>query len=335
MSRTAGVYTAPASSWNPAVNGASATLADWTALLTDISNALTTSVSSDGQTTPSANLPMGGFKFTGIGNGTGATDSAAFGQIAPPAQCRLTKSGLNLLLSPFNGNRLVVNGVYCTIPAAGVTLVPSGLSNNTAYYIYAVATAGVVTSLEPSTTAPVADTTTVGVKVKTGDATRTLVGQAVATSATVWSVSVLHCLSYFNRRTLKDKATFTVNRLNSTTYSTFLETNSEIRVPFLNWADDTPVAIFEGTVTQATSGGVSYSGIGFDTTSTPEDGVSVFNAFGANAVGSCTNIAPTTGLAEATLHYATQLGANTAGNGVWAGSANAYSRSSLQVTLQG
>lgn len=31
--------------------------------------------------TPIANLPMGGFKFTGLGNGSAATDSAAFGQI--------------------------------------------------------------------------------------------------------------------------------------------------------------------------------------------------------------------------------------------------------------
>lgn len=327
MTRTAGVYTAPASSWNPAVSGASATLADWNALLTDISNALTTSVSSDGQTTPTANIPMGGFKFTGMGNGTSGTDSAAFGQVAPPTQCRLTKSGLNLLLSPFNGNRLVVNGVYCTIPAAGVTLAPSGLSNNTAYYIYAVATAGVITSLEPSTTVPVADTTTVGVKIKTGDATRTLVGQAVATSATVWSVNPLYVLSHFNRRTLTDKAFFTAGRTNSSTYPTFNETNSEIRVPFLCWADDYPQAVFQATVNQATASGVSYSGIAFDSTSSPEgEGISLFQAYATNAAGSAVNIA-SKALTEATLHYATQLGANTSGNGTWGG----Y----LKVTLQG
>lgn len=81
MGRSAGTYTAPASSWNPAVNGASATLADWNALLSDLSNALTQSLSLDGQSTPSANLPMGGFKFTGLGAGTATGNSVRWEQL--------------------------------------------------------------------------------------------------------------------------------------------------------------------------------------------------------------------------------------------------------------
>lgn len=47
----------------------------------DIANALTQSLSKDGQTTPTANLPMGGYKHTGVANATGRTDYAAAGQV--------------------------------------------------------------------------------------------------------------------------------------------------------------------------------------------------------------------------------------------------------------
>lgn len=47
----------------------------------DIADALTASISKDGQTTPTANLPMGGFKLTGLADGSAKADSAALGQI--------------------------------------------------------------------------------------------------------------------------------------------------------------------------------------------------------------------------------------------------------------
>jgi hypothetical protein len=48
----------------------------------DIAAALTASLAKDGQTTPTANLPMGGFKHTGVANATARTHYAAAGQIA-------------------------------------------------------------------------------------------------------------------------------------------------------------------------------------------------------------------------------------------------------------
>jgi len=47
----------------------------------DIADALTASISKDGQTTPTANLPMGGFKLTGLADGSATTDSTALGQV--------------------------------------------------------------------------------------------------------------------------------------------------------------------------------------------------------------------------------------------------------------
>lgn len=47
----------------------------------DIADALTASVAKDGQTTPTANLPMGNFKHTGVADATSRTHYAAYGQM--------------------------------------------------------------------------------------------------------------------------------------------------------------------------------------------------------------------------------------------------------------
>ena len=51
--------------------------------MNDMANGLTNSISKDGQTVITGNLPMAGFKHTGVANGIVATDYAAFGQIQP------------------------------------------------------------------------------------------------------------------------------------------------------------------------------------------------------------------------------------------------------------
>lgn len=47
----------------------------------DIASALTGSIASDGQTTPTANLPMGSFRHTGVGNASARNQYAATGQV--------------------------------------------------------------------------------------------------------------------------------------------------------------------------------------------------------------------------------------------------------------
>lgn len=54
---------------------------DMMATLTDIANALTASIAKDGQTTPSANLPMGSNKLTGLSAGSSAGDSLRYEQL--------------------------------------------------------------------------------------------------------------------------------------------------------------------------------------------------------------------------------------------------------------
>ena len=74
-----GTFTLPAG--NPVTTGTtiSSTWANTT--LSDIGSALTGSISTDGQTTPVANLPMGGFAHTGVGNATVRTQYASAGQV--------------------------------------------------------------------------------------------------------------------------------------------------------------------------------------------------------------------------------------------------------------
>ena len=82
MPYAAGVYGAPSNSWNPAVAGAAINATDWAALLADLATALSTCVLKDGTQTLTANLPMGGFKLTGLAAGTVAGDSVRWEQIA-------------------------------------------------------------------------------------------------------------------------------------------------------------------------------------------------------------------------------------------------------------
>ena len=74
-----GTYSLPAG--NPVVTGTviSSTWANTT--LNDLGNAMTASLAYDGQTTPVANLPMGGFIHTNVGNATVRTNYPSAGQV--------------------------------------------------------------------------------------------------------------------------------------------------------------------------------------------------------------------------------------------------------------
>ena len=82
MSRNgSGGYSLPVNSWNPAVNGVSATAADWQSLINDVATAIQQSVSADGQTPITGNLAMGGNKLTGLSAGVGTGQSLRFEQL--------------------------------------------------------------------------------------------------------------------------------------------------------------------------------------------------------------------------------------------------------------
>jgi hypothetical protein len=120
-----------------------------------------------------------------------------------PGQCRLQRdSASQLSLQRYQGAYLPlkISGTWAAklIPASGPTLSNSGLVAATLYYIYAFDNAGTLT-LEASTTGHAVDAT-VGVEIKSGDATRTLVGVAsmgAGTPGTFQPIGV-GTLSWFN-----------------------------------------------------------------------------------------------------------------------------------------
>jgi hypothetical protein len=69
------------STGQPVVAGTVISSTAFNALTADLATGLSTCVTKDGQTTPTANLPMASYKFTGLGAGTDAGDSANLSQV--------------------------------------------------------------------------------------------------------------------------------------------------------------------------------------------------------------------------------------------------------------
>jgi hypothetical protein len=65
----------------PVVTGTVISSTAFNALTADLATGLSTCVTKDGQTNPTANLPMAGYKLTGLGSGSAATDSATLAQV--------------------------------------------------------------------------------------------------------------------------------------------------------------------------------------------------------------------------------------------------------------
>jgi hypothetical protein len=74
-----GTYTRPQADYVP---GTTILATSVNSDLNDMAQALTASIARDGQTTPTANIPLGGFRITGLGNAISATDAATLGQLS-------------------------------------------------------------------------------------------------------------------------------------------------------------------------------------------------------------------------------------------------------------
>lgn len=153
MSRNgSGTYSLPINSWNPAVNGASATTTDWQALIDDVASAMTQSVSKDGQTTLTGSIPAGGFKLTGLGAGSAAGESLRYeqlfsqGTITNIASAATTDIGAQLTAllnvtgtttitsfgTNYNGPRLMVFAGILTLTHSATLVLPGAVNMTTA-----------------------------------------------------------------------------------------------------------------------------------------------------------------------------------------------------------
>ena len=163
-------------------------------------------------------------------------------------QCQLTyTNSAALTLIPYNGDKIKINGSIYQIPSGGVVLGNAGLTASILYYAYIYDNAGTLT-LEASTTAPAVDTTAgnVGVKIKTGDSTRSLVGVVYmgpgAPGTFVDSASQRFVCSWFNQPVrqlwlpLPGIGTFT-------TTGVAAEINSAFRIEWVEFGRPTTIGI--------------------------------------------------------------------------------------------
>jgi len=86
------------SSGQPVVTGTVITSTAFNALTADLGTGLTTALTKDGQTTPTANIKLGAFKLVNVGNATTAGDAVTWG--GPASHTTLT---LTTALTPANG----------------------------------------------------------------------------------------------------------------------------------------------------------------------------------------------------------------------------------------
>jgi hypothetical protein len=244
----------------------------------------------------------------------------------PFAQVRLAKDGTSLRLSPYNGNLLTIDGKAEAVTDGGITLSASGLSNSTLYYVYAYMSAGVMT-LEAVTTAYATGTgTAVGMRIKSGDSTRTLVGMCyLLAGAFVDSSTQRYVRSYFNDPGVLLSNGFTADRTRSG--SNYGEFNNEIRNEFIAWEDDVAHVSAQGGLVSA--GDVAYIGLQFQGGAI-QDGTNRFTS--SSVAGAFALSSWLTSLTEGYM-YTTLLGKIASGNLVVSGAATG-DRTVVKTRLQ-
>jgi len=86
----------------PVVAGTVISSTAFNSLTADLAGGLSTAITKDGQTTPTANIPMGGFRLTGVGAAVASTDAVQFGQIQTGSFNFLIVSGIDALTGNLN-----------------------------------------------------------------------------------------------------------------------------------------------------------------------------------------------------------------------------------------
>lgn len=75
-----GNFSPPAPQY-PAIAGGVILAADWNAVVADLASGLSNAVTRDGQSPARANIPMAGYKITGLGNGVASGEALAWNQV--------------------------------------------------------------------------------------------------------------------------------------------------------------------------------------------------------------------------------------------------------------
>ncbi len=230
-------------------------------------------------------------------------------------QCHLVyTSNTEITLRPYNGNLITINSTAQTIPDAGVALSPSGLTPGTIYYIYAYMNSSTMT-LEASTTGYVSQTGT-GIVIKSGDATRSLVGLAYPVTGPLWAYAAENRLvrSWFHDNGITGSAYFTADH--TTTSTSFTEISSGDRANYIVWNNERVHVTISAQV-QASTAAALGTAIGVDSTSSASLGFIVVSAdVGAQCVARSDNVGVSS---TEEFHYLTILGKTSTGTATWNG----------------
>jgi len=136
-----GTYTLPAG--NPVVTGTTISSSTTNTTNSDIATALTNCITRDGQSTPSANLPMNAKKLTGLAAGTSAGDSVRYEQVLLLAGGTMT--GTVTLVTPILGTPTSGTLSSCTVDGTngvGYKNIPQTGSDKTTAYTLATGDVG-------------------------------------------------------------------------------------------------------------------------------------------------------------------------------------------------
>lgn len=194
--------------------------------------------------------PLGALAYLGAGNYLSALSGNLYNTLPALEGYLQYTNTTTLTLLPIAGGALWINGYNYPIPAS-LTVSNSGLSANTTYYIYAYMSSGTMT-LEVVATGHTANAN--GIPQKTGDASRTLVGQATtAAGSAVFQAQYVGTLSYWQRR-LGSIACPQSTGQSTSSDITYVELSTSLRQNFCCWADDVVTFNLVGTGYNNTSG---------------------------------------------------------------------------------
>lgn len=249
--------------------------------------------------------------------------------INPQFPVRLAKDGSNLKLSRHNGRYLFINGAYYIVPSAGVTLAPPA-TDLQVYFIYAYMNSGTMTLEAVLTSTAYATDSTYGHPIKTGAATRTLVGMArTVSSAWVDSATQRFVRSYWNDPGIVAKNAYAANR--STTSATYAEFTSAERIEFLSWSGEMVHLTAAGAADNSSASANAIT-FGIDSTTTAEDITTRPDTNSMITHGFALDLARND-LSEG-HHYATLLGKCGAGTLAAHGSATTGIRTTIRAALR-
>lgn len=209
----------------------------------------------------------------------GGWPAARIAEVSPQSGRLSVVSATQIKFAPFNGGSIKIAGLLYAIPSAGITaanasvyvsgVAGQNLAASTLYYVYLFNNSGTLT-IDFSTTGHATDTAAgnVGVEIKSGDNSRTLIGMVYTNASSQFSDTQQFrgVASWFNRRL---RALLGVGTLNAQTSSTsaWVELDSTKRAYFVTWADSDLLTYVGGSASNTTVGNATvYDAVGVDGT---------------------------------------------------------------------